>query len=60
MEAMEGDRPLLIFGDRGMLPSEQRGRYLRAGACIGIFSGDDPRMLKADVRLFEEHSSRGR
>jgi len=57
---MEGDRPLLIFGDRGMLPSEQRGRYLRAGACIGIFSGDDPRMLEADVRLFEEHSSRGR
>jgi predicted amidohydrolase len=30
------------------------------GCCIGIFSGDDPRMLKADVRLLEEHSSRGR
>jgi len=25
-------------------------------ACIGIFSGDDPRMLETDVRLFETHT----
>jgi len=24
-------------------------------ACIGIFTGDDPRMLETDVRLFEAH-----
>ncbi len=24
-------------------------------ACIGIFTGDDPRMLETDVRLFEKH-----
>jgi hypothetical protein len=25
-------------------------------ACIGVFTGDDPRMLEADVRHFEKHS----
>ncbi len=25
-------------------------------ACIGVFTGDDPRMLETDVRLFERHS----
>jgi hypothetical protein len=24
-------------------------------ACIGVFTGDDPRMLETDVRLFEKH-----
>ncbi len=24
-------------------------------ACIGVFTGDDPRMLETDVRLFEQH-----
>jgi len=24
-------------------------------ACVGVFTGDDPRMLETDVRLFEEH-----
>jgi len=26
-------------------------------ACIGVFSGDDPRMLETDVRLFERHGA---
>jgi hypothetical protein len=25
-------------------------------ACVGVFTGDDPRMLETDVRLFEKHS----
>jgi hypothetical protein len=25
-------------------------------ACIGVFTGDDPRMLETDVRLFETHA----
>lgn len=25
-------------------------------ACIGVFTGDDPRMLETDVRLFEKHA----
>jgi len=25
-------------------------------ACVGVFTGDDPRMLETDVRLFERHS----
>ena len=29
-------------------------------ACIGIFSGDDPKMLEKDVRLFEKHPRAGR
>jgi hypothetical protein len=24
-------------------------------ACVGVFSGDDPRMLETDVRLFEKN-----
>jgi hypothetical protein len=24
-------------------------------ACVGVFTGDDPRMLETDVRLFEKH-----
>jgi hypothetical protein len=27
-------------------------------ACIGVFTGDEPRMLETDVRLFEKHSRR--
>jgi hypothetical protein len=26
-------------------------------ACIGVFTGDDPRMLETDVRLFEKHTA---
>lgn len=26
-------------------------------ACIGVFTGDDPRMLETDVRLFEQHTA---
>ncbi len=25
-------------------------------ACVGVFTGDDPRMLETDVRLFQSHS----
>ena len=25
-------------------------------ACVGVFTGDDPRMLETDVRLFEQHA----
>jgi hypothetical protein len=24
-------------------------------ACVGVFTGDDPRMIETDVRLFETH-----
>jgi hypothetical protein len=31
--------------------------HLRPGdlACVGVFTGDDPKMLEEDVRLFEKH-----
>lgn len=41
---------------------EQAFAYCRARmrpqdlACIGVFTGDDPRMLETDVRLFERHA----
>jgi hypothetical protein len=37
------------------------GVHMRPGdlACVGVFTGDDPKMLEQDVRLFEKHA-RGR
>ncbi len=33
------------------------GSHMRAHdlACVGVFTGDDPKMLEKDVRLFEKH-----
>jgi hypothetical protein len=28
-------------------------------ACVGVFTGEDPRMLEKDVRLFEAHCGVG-
>ncbi len=37
------------------------GAHMRAGdlACVGVYTGDDPKMIEKDVRLFEKHT-RGR
>jgi hypothetical protein len=37
------------------------GSHMRSGdlACVGVFTGDDPKMVEKDVRLFEKHT-RGR